>query len=189
MLERYPRNPFRPNTAVVDHISYCMSKEKEDQYFKFIQSNINRTTGEFRKPHLTVAYSYNAINDFPKIDFESSIEYLISPPVTDIRAYRYSIYTDPFSINHLVLYVHSETLQEKFKHYISNGATWLHETYEPFMIIESHTDHNTSTIMTLPPFTYPLLFDVIRFSRFGECLDWKPKVLSDVDEPISGGTM
>lgn len=179
-IERYPRYPFRKDVLLVDHISYCLNKQKESEYFYYVKENIPQTSGEFRKPHLTVAYSYTAIEDFPKLDYESSLELSLLdfkyPSVISARPDKYGIYIDPFQIKHLVLYVHSEALYAKFNYYLRKGATWLHDTYNPFLIIESHTDHNDSTILTLPTFAFPLDFDIIRYSRFGELPNWTPPI-------------
>lgn len=173
-LERFNRkvrNPFNENVNVIDHISYCMDELGEKTWFEFIHTSIPATSAQFRKPHLTVAYSPTEITDFPKIDFESEVyyslpenEHIILPRLN----VRYYIYTDPFNNKHLVLSTPVSLLIDKHQYYLSKGATWMHGVYDPFIIIETNTEHNDLSIQGLPLPNRDFIFNTIRFCRFGE---------------------
>lgn len=176
MLERYDRtirDPFKKDVVVIDHISYCMDNQKEQEWYDTIYRLIPSTSNQFRKPHLTVAYSPTPIDDFPKIDYEGEIYYNLSPvnSVTLVsQNTKYGIYTDPFLNNHLVLYTPIDRLVQRFNYYLSRGATWLHGIYDPFIIIETNTLHTDTSISGLPLPDRDFVFNVIRYCRFGETI-------------------
>lgn len=168
---RKERHPFKEGVQLVNHISYCMDDVNEAMWYEFIYKEIPKTTGQFRKPHLTVAYSYQPIEGFPEIDLESD-EFTVLKNEDILTIYRnkvrYGIFKDPFSTLHLVMYVDSDALIQKHQEYLEKGANWPLGLYDPFILIESHTSHNASTISQLPLPNRDYLFSVLRYCRFGE---------------------
>lgn len=172
-IERLPRYPFRKNTYVVDHISYCMNKVLEKEYFDFVYSSIPRTSGNFRKPHLTVAYSYQKIDVFPDMDYEGEIyESIPKENILTISSdvLSYGIYKDPTGMDHLVMYTPHTQVLAHFQYYQQHNAIWPHGEYNPFIIVESDSRRHPSDVLSYPK-PRQLVFDLLRYCRFGEVVD------------------
>ena len=184
-LYGYPRhsrrNALRDDVLLVDHISFAMSSRENQNYFDWLNSNIHTTNenGKWVKPHMTIAYSYTRIDDFPNIDFEG--EESIYLPYTQkliipTGGYgKYELFTDPvLKRTSLILPIDINLVQRIHDYYLSKGGVWDSDRlgkYRPFIFIEHDTQYESTRLGELPYPDYDLVFDMLRFMRFAESID------------------